>query len=143
MVTVWFPFIAATGLGMALIQGAAEDAAALMVSASVTLAVAWFESVTVKLGLYDPCEPDAGVPPSAPVLRLMVKPFGRPVAVQVYPPAPPLAVNCTGPYPVPTVPRESDAGAVIVRPLPAALIVRASVALAVALLKSCTVKRGL
>jgi hypothetical protein len=42
-------------------------------------------------------------------------PLGSPVAVQTFPPLPPVDVNCTALYAVPTTPLDRDTGPVITR----------------------------
>jgi len=68
-------------------------------------------------------------------------PVGSPVADQVYPPVPPLAVNVTGPYATPTVAAESEVGAVILSV--GGVMISGSETDAVALLESLTVNPGL
>jgi hypothetical protein len=82
-----------------------------MVKGRLLLKDAWTTSVTVNCGLKLP--KTVGMPPNAPVVGSMFIPLGSAVADQMYPPAPPLAVNVTGPYGRPCVPADSDAGPVI------------------------------
>lgn len=69
--------------------------AGFIVNGRTTFAVALLESFTVNCGLKLPGLPD-GVPLNAPP-ELIAIPPGNPVAVQVYPPVPPLAPKLTGP----------------------------------------------
>ena len=82
----------------------------LIVSERLTLEVALVESFTVNVGLKVPGA--VGVPEKWPVESMLI-PLGYPVTDQVYGGAPPLAVNKTGLYGVPTVPADSSAGLVM------------------------------
>jgi len=70
----------------------------------------------------------------------MLRPGGKFVPDQVYPPVPPLAVKVTGPYATFSVALDSEVGPVILR---AGLTVSGSETDAVALLESLTVNPGL
>src|SRR3989442_11498210 len=71
-------------------------------------------SITVMFTLKGLPVTSVGVPNITPVLTLMLRPAGKPVADQVYCPVPPVALIVVGGYNTPTVQEGSDAGAMII-----------------------------
>src|SRR5437762_11725604 len=68
-------------------------------------------SVTVMFTLHGVAM--VGIPEITPVLVLMLRPVGKPVADQVYGPVPPVAVIAVEGYATLTIPAGSDTGPVI------------------------------
>lgn len=110
--------VVAAGTQRLSLTGDAESVAAavaggLMISGYAWLVVSSPLSYTITFTVYGPAELVAGVPESVPPGDIL-KPPGRPVAVKLSVPLPPVAITVVAVYRLPAVPLGMVAGAAIV-----------------------------